>query len=116
MYAFLQQDIFKLIGHCADELDIDAYAIGGYVRDIFLKRESKDIDIVTIGKGIDLATLVHRKMDEENHLSIFKNFGTAQVKTKDLEVEFVGARKESYSRDSRKPVVEDGSLEDDQNR
>lgn len=116
MYSFLQQDIFKLIGHCADELNIDAYAIGGYVRDIFLKRESKDIDIVTIGKGIDLATLVHRKMDDENHLSTFKNFGTAQVKTKDLEVEFVGARKESYSRDSRKPVVEDGSLEDDQNR
>ncbi len=116
MYTFLEQDIFKLIGRCADELNIDAYAIGGYVRDIFLKRESKDIDIVTIGKGIDLATLVHRSWSEENHLSTFKNFGTAQVKSRDLEVEFVGARKESYSRNSRKPVVEDGSLQDDQNR
>lgn len=116
MYTFLQQDIFKLIGKCADELNIDAYAIGGYVRDIFLQRESKDIDVVTIGKGIDLATLVHRTWSEENHLSTFKNFGTAQVKSHDLEVEFVGARKESYSRDSRKPIVEDGTLEDDQNR
>jgi poly(A) polymerase len=116
MYTFLKQDIFKLIRSCADELNVDAYAIGGYVRDIFLKRESKDIDIVTIGKGIDLATRLHEKLGPESHLSTFKNFGTAQVKYRDLEIEFVGARKESYNRDSRKPVVEDGTLTDDQNR
>ncbi len=116
MYSFLNEPIFKLIRSCADELNVDAYAIGGYVRDIFLKRESKDIDIVTIGKGIDLATRLHEKLGPESHLSSFKNFGTAQVKYRDLEIEFVGARKESYSRDSRKPIVEDGSLEDDQNR
>jgi poly(A) polymerase len=116
MYPFLEQDIFKLIGQCADELNVDAYAIGGYVRDIFLKRNSKDIDVVTIGKGIDLATRLHQKLGEEAHLSTFKTFGTAQVKFKDLEIEFVGARRESYDRSSRKPQVEDGSLEDDQNR
>ncbi|MBA3680472.1 MAG: HD domain-containing protein [Bacteroidetes bacterium] len=116
MYPFLTQDIFKQIQACADELNVDAYAIGGYVRDIFLKRPSKDIDVVTIGKGIDLATSLHKKLGEEAHLSTFKNFGTAQVKYKDLEIEFVGARKESYNRDSRKPIVEDGTLEDDQNR
>jgi len=116
MYDFLNQDIFKTIRRCADELDVDAYAIGGYVRDIFLKRQSKDIDIVTIGKGIELATKLHEKLGREAHLSTFKNFGTAQIKYQDLEIEFVGARRESYSRDSRKPIVEDGSLEDDQNR
>jgi len=116
MYPFLNQDIFKQIHACADELNVDAYAIGGYVRDIFLKRPSKDIDVVTIGKGIDLATSLHKKLGEEAHLSTFKNFGTAQVKFKDLEIEFVGARKESYNRNSRKPIVEDGTLEDDQNR
>ncbi len=116
MYPFLNQDIFKQIQACADELNVDAYAIGGYVRDIFLKRPSKDIDVVTIGKGIDLATSLHKKLGEEAHLSTFKTFGTAQVKYKDLEIEFVGARKESYNRDSRKPIVEDGTLEDDQNR
>jgi len=116
MYPFLKQDIFKLIRSCADELNVDAYAIGGYVRDIFLKRESKDIDIVTIGKGIDLATRLHEKLGPDSHLSTFKTFGTAQVKYRDLEIELVGARKESYNRDSRKPVVEDGSLDDDQNR
>src|SRR5688572_24672149 len=112
MYPFLNQDIFKLIRACADELDVDAYAIGGYVRDIFLKRESKDIDIVTIGKGIDLATRLHEKLGTGAHLSTFKNFGTAQVKYQDLEIEFVGARRESYDRNSRKPVVEDGTLND----
>lgn len=115
MYSFLEQDIFKVVKNCADELNADAYAIGGYVRDIFLKRNSKDIDVVTIGKGIDLATKVHEKL-RGSHLSTFKNFGTAQVKFNDLEIEFVGARKESYNRDSRKPIVEDGTLEDDQNR
>lgn len=116
MYPFLEQAIFKLIKSCSDELHHDSYAIGGYVRDIFLKRNSKDIDIVTLGKGIDLAELVHKKLGEGAHLSTFKNFGTAQIKFEEIEVEFVGARKESYSRDSRKPIVEDGSLQDDQNR
>ncbi len=116
MYPFLQQDIFKLISKCANELNVDAYAIGGYVRDLFLQRESKDIDIVTIGKGIDLAELLHKHLGAKSYLSTFKNFGTAQVKYNDLEIEFVGARKESYNRNSRKPIVEDGTLEDDQNR
>lgn len=116
MYSFLEQDIFKLVKACADDLNVDAYAIGGYVRDIFLNRSSKDIDIVTIGKGIDLATKFHESLGEEAHLATFKNFGTAQVKFRDTEVEFVGARKESYNRNSRNPVVEDGTLEDDQNR
>lgn len=116
MYSFLNQNIFKLISECANDLNVDAYAIGGYVRDIFLKRTSKDIDIVTIGKGIDLATALHKKLGAESHLSTFKNFGTAQVKYGDIEIEFVGARKESYNRNSRNPIVEDGTLEDDQNR
>lgn len=116
MYSFLNQNIFQQIKDCADDLNVDAYAIGGYVRDIFLERNSKDIDIVTIGKGIDLATALHKKLGEGSHLSTFKNFGTAQVKYNDLEIEFVGARRESYNRDSRKPIVEDGTLEDDQNR
>jgi poly(A) polymerase len=116
MYPFLNEEIFKTIRKCADELNVDAYAIGGYVRDIFLKRTSKDIDIVTVGKGIDLAAKLHETLGKGSDLSVFKNFGTAQVKYKDLEIEFVGARKESYNRDSRKPVVEDGTLTDDQNR
>ncbi|PBQ33168.1 tRNA nucleotidyltransferase [Sphingobacteriaceae bacterium] len=116
MFNFLQDPVFKTVRLCCDELNVDAYAIGGYVRDIFLKRNSKDIDVVAIGKGIDLATKVHAQLGPEAHLSTFKNFGTAQVKINDLEIEFVGARKESYSRDSRKPIVEDGTLEDDQNR
>lgn len=116
MEKHLTHPIFKTIADCANQLGVDAYVIGGYVRDIYLGRESKDIDIVTIGKGIELAELVHKHLGEEAHLSVFKNFGTAQVKFGDLEVEFVGARKESYSRDSRKPIVEDGTLENDQDR
>ena len=116
MYSFLNQDIFKLIKECANELHGDAYAIGGYVRDIFLNRTSKDIDIVTIGKGIDLATALHKKLGPDAHLSTFKNFGTAQVKFGDLEIEFVGARKESYSPHSRNPEVMQGTLRDDQLR
>ena len=100
----------------ADEFGLEAYVIGGYVRDIFLRRPSKDIDIVAVGSGIELAKAVARKMGRNAHLSVFKNFGTAQVKLGDIELEFVGARKESYTRDSRKPIVEDGTLEDDQNR
>lgn len=116
MKQHLSHPIFKIIADCANQLGVEAYVIGGYVRDIFLKRESKDIDIVTIGKGIELAEMVHQHLGEEAHLSVFKNFGTAQVKFNDLEIEFVGARKESYNRHSRKPIVEDGSLSDDQNR
>jgi poly(A) polymerase len=112
----LTHPIFKTIADCANQLGVDAYVIGGFVRDIYLGRESKDIDVVTIGKGIELAELVHKQLGEEAHLSVFKNFGTAQVKINDLEIEFVGARRESYNRDSRKPIVEDGTLEDDQNR
>lgn len=115
-FQFLNQHIYQLIGKCANELHVDAYLIGGFVRDIFLERTSKDIDVVAIGKGIDLATKLKDNLGEEAHLSVFKNFGTAQIKFNDLEIEFVGARKESYSRDSRKPIVEDGTLQDDQLR
>ncbi|HWY37174.1 MAG TPA: CCA tRNA nucleotidyltransferase, partial [Bacteroidia bacterium] len=108
--------LFKLIAQCADELGVEAFVIGGFVRDIFLQRENKDIDVVAVGRGIDLATTVKNKLGEEAHLSVFKNFGTAQIKYHGIEVEFVGARRESYNRGSRKPVVEDGTLEDDQNR
>ena len=107
---------FRIISEAADELGVEAYVIGGYVRDIFLHRPSKDIDVVAVGSGIELAKAVAQKLGRKAHLSVFKNFGTAQVKAGDLELEFVGARKESYSHDSRKPIVEDGTLEDDQNR
>lgn len=116
MEKHLSHPIFKIISNCANQLGVDAYVIGGFVRDIFLDRTNKDIDIVTIGKGIELAELVHKELGEEAHLSVFKNFGTAQVKINDLEIEFVGARKESYNRNSRKPIVEDGSLKNDQDR
>lgn len=112
----LDKDIFHLIGEAADELHLDCYVVGGYVRDIFLERPSNDIDVVVVGSGIKVADALRRKLGRKAHISVFKNFGTAQVKYKDLEVEFVGARRESYSHDSRKPVVEDGTLEDDQNR
>ncbi|MDD2438320.1 MAG: HD domain-containing protein, partial [Massilibacteroides sp.] len=95
---------------------VEAYVVGGYVRDIFLNRTSPDIDIVTVGSGIQLAGEVARKIGRGVSLSVFKNFGTALIKTKDFELEFVGARKESYTRESRKPIVEDGTLEDDQKR
>ncbi len=107
---------FHLISEAADEMGVEAYVIGGYVRDIFLNRPSKDIDIVAVGSGIELAKRVASKLGKRAHLSVFKNFGTAQVKCGDLELEFVGARRESYSHDSRNPIVEDGTLEDDQNR
>lgn len=107
---------FRLVSEAADELGVEAYVIGGYVRDIFLHRPSKDIDIVAVGSGIELAKAVAAKLGRGAHLSVFKNFGTAQVKAGELELEFVGARRESYSHDSRKPIVEDGTLEDDQNR
>lgn len=112
----LDKDIFHLIGEAADELHLNCYVVGGYVRDIFLERPSNDIDVVVVGSGIKVADALRRKLGRKAHISVFKNFGTAQVKYKDLEVEFVGARRESYSHDSRKPIVEDGTLEDDQNR
>ena len=112
----LNDPIFHLIGEVADEMNRPCFVIGGYVRDIFLDRPSKDIDIVTLGSGIELAEAVTTKLGKRAHLSTFRNFGTAQVKYRGTEVEFVGARKESYQRDSRKPIVEDGTLEDDQNR
>lgn len=107
---------FSLISETADELGLECYVVGGYVRDIFLNRPSKDIDVVVVGSGIEMAQAFGKKLGRGAHVSVFKNFGTAQVKFKDTEVEFVGARKESYSHDSRKPIVEDGTLEDDQNR
>lgn len=112
----LDKDIFHLIGDTADELNLDCYVVGGYVRDLFLERPSNDIDVVVVGSGIQVANALRKKMGRKANISVFKNFGTAQVKYKSLEVEFVGARRESYSHDSRKPIVEDGTLEDDQNR
>ena len=113
---FLNRNIFKLISEVADRMEPDCYVIGGYVRDFFLYRSSKDIDIVAVGKGIALAEAVASALGPRTKLSVFKNFGTAQLKYKDFEIEFVGARKESYTHDSRNPVVEDGTLEDDQKR
>ena len=108
--------IFKQISETADKLGLECYVVGGYVRDIFLNRPSKDIDVVVVGSGIKMAETLGKHLGRGAKVSVFKNFGTAQVKYHDTEVEFVGARKESYSHDSRKPVVEDGTLEDDQNR
>ena len=112
----LSDKIFHQISETADELGVECYVVGGYVRDIFLERPSKDIDVVVVGSGIALAEALAKRLGKKAHLSVFKNFGTAQVKYYHTEVEFVGARKESYQRDSRKPIVEDGTLEDDQNR
>lgn len=107
---------FTVVSEAADALHTECYVIGGYVRDIFLNRPSKDIDVVTVGSGIALAEVVARKFGKGSSLAVYKNFGTAQVKYHDIEIEFVGARKESYTHDSRKPIVEDGTLSDDQNR
>ena len=117
----LDRPVFHLIGDAADRLGVECYVVGGYVRDIFLERPSDDIDVVVVGSGIAVAEELKRQLGRKAHLSVFKNFGTAQVKIRgerrgEIEVEFVGARKESYSHDSRKPIVEDGTLEDDQNR
>ena len=120
----LDQEIFHLIGDVADEMGVECYVVGGYVRDIFLERPSNDIDVVVVGSGIAVAEALKKRLGKKAHLSVFRNFGTAQVKVANsqqpiansLEVEFVGARKESYSHDSRKPIVENGTLEDDQNR
>jgi putative nucleotidyltransferase with HDIG domain len=116
MKKHIQHPIFKIISAAAEELKIDAYVIGGFVRDIILERPCKDIDVVAIGSGIDLAQAVAKKIGKGTKVTVFKNFGTAMLIYKTYEVEFVGARKESYDRGSRKPIVEDGTLEDDQNR
>ena len=112
----LDKEIFHLIGQVADEMGVECYVVGGYVRDIFLERPSNDIDVVVVGSGIEVASALKKRLGRRAHLSVFKNFGTAQVKMGNEEIEFVGARKESYSHDSRKPIVENGTLEDDQNR
>ena len=112
----LDKDIFHKISETADRLGLECYVVGGYVRDLFLERPSNDIDVVVVGSGISMAEALKKQLGGRAHLSVFRNFGTAQVKYGGLEIEFVGARKESYSHDSRKPVVEDGTLEDDQNR
>ncbi len=112
----LDKPIFHKISAAADNLGLDCYVVGGYVRDIFLERPSDDIDVVVVGSGISVAEELKKTLGRKAHLSVFRNFGTAQVKYGDTEVEFVGARKESYQRDSRKPIVENGTLEDDQNR
>ena len=113
---YFSEPIFGQIAETADTLGLECYVVGGYVRDIFLQRPSKDIDVVVVGSGIEMAEALGKRLGRGAHVSVFKNFGTAQVKYKATEVEFVGARRESYQRDSRKPIVEDGTLEDDQNR
>ena len=112
----LDKDIFHHISDSADKLGLECYVVGGYVRDLFLERPSNDIDVVVVGSGIQVASELNAKLGKKVDFPVFRNFGTAQVKYKNTEVEFVGARKESYSHDSRKPIVEDGTLEDDQNR
>ncbi|MBD5244680.1 MAG: CCA tRNA nucleotidyltransferase, partial [Barnesiella sp.] len=105
--------VFHTVGSTADSLSRECYAVGGYVRDLILNRHSKDIDFVTVGSGIEVAEAVARKLGKGTHLSVFRSFGTAQVKRGDTELEFVGARKESYRSNSRNPIVEDGTLDED---
>jgi len=114
MIQHLQHPVFKIVSAIAEKQGVEAYAIGGFVRDLYLNRPSKDIDIVVLGNGIAFAEAVGATLKVQ--VAVFKNFGTAMLKYQDLEVEFVGARKESYRRDSRKPIVENGTLEDDQKR
>ena len=111
----IDKPVFHLVGEAADEISRECYVVGGYVRDLMLGRHSKDIDFLTVGSGIEVARLVAGKL-RGSHLSVFRNFGTAQVKNRAVELEFVGARKESYQRSSRNPIVEDGTLEDDISR
>ncbi|MEM1137549.1 MAG: HD domain-containing protein [Bacteroidota bacterium] len=113
---FEKKPLFKILQQAAQKIEVPAYVVGGYVRDFILTRPSKDIDIVCIGSGIALAKEFATHLPQPTQVSFFKNFGTAMVKTEEFEVEFVGARKESYDRNSRKPIIEDGTLEDDQNR
>lgn len=112
----LDSPIFHLVGQTADQINREVYVVGGYVRDLFLHRHSKDIDFVTVGSGIELASEIAKTLGPKAKLSVFPNYGTAQVKYKDIELEFVGARKESYNKNSRNPMVEDGSLQEDLTR
>ena len=112
----LTHPVFELIGEAADELGVSCYVIGGFVRDLIMGRKSDDIDVVAIGSGIELAERFAVKAGIKHDIKVFKNFGTAMLNFHGLEIEFVGARKESYRSDSRKPVVENGTLEDDQKR
>ncbi len=116
MQQLLSAPIFKHIGQVADELGVECYVVGGFVRDLYLERPSKDIDCLVVGSGIEVAEALGRRLGRGAHVSVFRNFGTAQLKYRGTEVEFVGARKESYSHDSRKPIVEDGTLDDDLSR
>jgi len=109
----IKNTLFKTISNCADEIGLDCYVIGGFVRDYFLKRESKDIDIVVIGSGIEMAELVSKELKNTSKVKIFKTYGTAMLKYSNYDIEFVGARKESYSPNSRNPQVSQGTLEDD---
>ena len=112
----IENPILHLVGEEADRLGMECYVIGGWVRDLFLHRPSDDIDIVVVGSGISLAEAVAKRLGKGAHLAVFKTYGTAQVKKNGMELEFVGARRESYTHDSRNPIVEDGTLEEDQNR
>ncbi|MCW3071436.1 MAG: tRNA nucleotidyltransferase [Bacteroidetes bacterium] len=116
MKTKLTHPVFAIVSACADEMNVKAFVIGGWVRDLLLGRPCKDIDIVAIGSGIELAERVAKKLGDKYHVNTFKNFGTAQIAYEDYDIEFVGARKESYRAESRKPSVENGTLEDDQNR
>jgi poly(A) polymerase len=112
----IENPVLKMVGETADQMGLECYVIGGWVRDLILHRPSDDIDIVVVGSGISLAEAVAKRLGKGAHLSVFKTYGTAQVKRGGMELEFVGARKESYTRDSRNPMVEDGTLQEDQNR
>ncbi len=112
----IEHPILHLIGEEADRLGLECYVIGGWVRDLFLHRPSDDIDVVVVGSGISLAEAVAKRLGKHAHLAVFKTYGTAQVKRGEMELEFVGARRESYQHDSRNPIVEDGTLQEDQNR
>ena len=112
----VQLPVMRLVGEVADELDRECYVVGGYVRDIFLNRPSNDMDFVTVGSGIEVARAVAGRLGKRAHLAVFRTYGTAKVKTRKWELEFVGARRESYHRESRNPIVENGTLDDDQKR
>ncbi len=116
MKAHLTHPAFAIVSDCAEQMGVPAFVIGGWVRDLLLKRDCKDIDFVCVGSGIDLAMKVKEKLGKQYEVHVYKNFGTAHIKYEDYDLEFVGARKESYDKTSRKPVVENGTLEDDQNR
>ena len=116
MLKCLKHPVFKIIAEVAATENLEVYVIGGFVRDAIINRDSSDIDIVVVGNGIQLAEMVAKKIGDDTKVIVFKNFGTAMLKYKNFDIEFVGARKESYRRNSRKPIVENGSLKDDQER